>query len=66
MSEAAAYTGLSERTLRSRLQEIHCYRPGGKLFFKKSELDDWLLRYRETGDEMDLEKITDEALEGIQ
>lgn len=65
MSEAAAYTGLSERTLRSRLQEIPRYRPGGKLLFRKSELDEWMLRYRECENSIDLGRLADEVLEGI-
>ncbi len=65
LSEAVAYLNLSERTIRERLLEIPHFRVGSKLLFRKSELDAWLLRYRERSSEMDLGKIADEALEGI-
>jgi excisionase family DNA binding protein len=65
LSETVAYIGLSERTIRKLLPEIPHFRVGSKLLFRKTELDAWLLRYRERGDALDLNKIADEALKGL-
>jgi excisionase family DNA binding protein len=65
LSETVEYVSLSERTIRELLPEIPHFRIGNKLLFRKSELDTWLLRYRERSDEMDLGKMADAALEGI-
>lgn len=65
MPETVAYIGLSERTVRKLLEEIPHFRVGSKLLFRKSELDSWILRYRELGTEVDLGKIAGEALQGI-
>jgi len=63
--EAAAYTGLSIRTLEGRLDEIPHYRVGRKLLFKKSELDRWLETFRE-GNSQNLNRIADEAIESLK
>jgi excisionase family DNA binding protein len=65
MAEAVAYLGLSERSLRKLLSQIPHFRVGSKLLFRKSEIDSWILRYRELGTEVDLGKIAGEALKGI-
>ena len=47
--EAALYTGLSQSYLYklTSSRRIPCYKPLGKfLYFKKDELDNWLLRNR--------------------
>ena len=62
---AAAYTGLSPRTLEGRLGEIPHFRVGKKLLFKKSEIDVWMETYREGGTR-NLDRIADEALESIK
>ena len=48
LAEAAGYVRLSERTLRRRLNEIRPrpFRVGNKLVFKKSDLDQWMEKYR--------------------
>lgn len=43
--EAATYTGLSIRTLESA-KDLRRYKPGGKILFKKSEIDTWILKSR--------------------
>ena len=63
--EAAAYTGLSTRTLEGRLGEIPHFRVGKKVVFKKSELDRWMETYRE-GSSHDLDKIVDGAIESLK
>jgi excisionase family DNA binding protein len=65
LSETIRYIGLSERTIRDRLSEIPHFRIGKKLLFRKSELDTWLLKYRERSDEIDLGRLADEALKGL-
>jgi excisionase family DNA binding protein len=65
MPETMAYIGLSERTIRKHLPEIPHFRVGSKLLFRKSELDAWILRYRERSDEIDLSRLVDETMEGI-
>jgi excisionase family DNA binding protein len=43
--DAATYTGLSIRTLESA-RDLRRYKPGGKILFKKSEIDDWIFKNR--------------------
>ncbi len=63
--EAAEYTSLSIRTLESRLGEIPHFLVGKKILFKKSELDQWIERFRE-GDSHNLDRIADEAIESLK
>jgi excisionase family DNA binding protein len=63
--EAAAYTGLSTRTLESNLDEIPHFRVGKKILFKKSELDRWMETHRE-GDSHSLDRIVDGAIESLK
>jgi len=65
LSDTCEYTSLSERTLRERLSEIPHFRVGSKLLFKKSELDAWMLQYRECIDQPDLDSIVDEVVESV-
>ena len=46
VKDAVNYLPFSERTIRSRLGEIPHFRCGGKIIFKKSELDQWMEIYR--------------------
>lgn len=49
IEECSVFTGLSRSTLYSKTsaREIPHYRPrGGKLYFKKSEIEEWLLQNR--------------------
>lgn len=68
---AAAYTSLSVRTLRSRLNDsqhpLPCYRMGGKILLKRSDLDRWLAVFRRVGPRAQaLDKIVDEILGGLR
>jgi len=50
----ASYSGCSIRWLRDRLTDPHhplpCYRlPDGKILLRRSEVDAWLVRYRQVG-----------------
>ncbi len=65
MRETAAYSGLSVTTLRKRLAEIPHFRVGGKTLFRKSEFDHWLEGYRERSEDLDLQRIADEALASV-
>jgi hypothetical protein len=49
----------------NNLPEIPHFRVGSKLLFRKSELDAWILQYREQGAELDLNRIAHEVLEGF-
>ncbi len=48
LKEASEYTGFSGRTLRDQ-DDLPRYRVGKMLRFKKSELDEWMLKHREGG-----------------
>ncbi|MBS1584504.1 MAG: helix-turn-helix domain-containing protein [Bacteroidetes bacterium] len=62
LEELAEYTGYATSYLYKMTctQKIPCFRPNGKkLFFKKSEIDEWLLRNRsKTHLENDAEAIS--------
>lgn len=52
--EACAYSGISKSSLykKTSLGQIPHYKPGGKLvYFKRLELEEWLLRNRSTTQE---------------
>ncbi len=53
LKEAAAYVRLSQRTLRRQINQIQPrpFKYGGKLLFKKSDLDQWMEQYRFWPDE---------------
>jgi len=63
--ETCEYLGLAERTVRMLLPEIKHYRVGRKLLFKKSELDSWIQKYQETTEDLDLDRVADEALRSV-
>ena len=56
--DAATYTGLSIRTLESA-RDLSRYKPGGKILFKKSEIDDWIFKNRVQS--IDLDAISKKA-----
>jgi excisionase family DNA binding protein len=56
--EAATYTGLSVRTLDSA-RDLRRYKPGGKVLFKKSEIDAWITQSRVQ--RIDLDSISKKA-----
>ena len=61
LTEASEYSRISGRFLRDR-DDLPRYRVGKKiLLFKKSELDEWLLQFREGGDD-ELGQLVDETL----
>ncbi len=62
LAEASKYLSMSTRTIRDRLDEIPHYRVGTKmLLFKKSELDEWMFRFREGG-KAELDELVNETL----
>lgn len=40
--EAALYLGKAEQTVRNNLSDIPHFRKGGKLYFRREELDVWM------------------------
>lgn len=56
--EAATYTGLSARTLDSA-RDLRRYKPSGKVLFKKSEIDDWIIQSKVQ--KIDLDSISKKA-----
>ena len=58
-AEAAEYTGLSKSHLYKLTSTagIPCYKPTGKrIYFNKSELDEWLMRHKKhSSEEIDVE-----------
>jgi hypothetical protein len=70
-AEAAQYLGVSIRTLEAR-KDIPRFQlqgecgKGGKVLFRKSELDRWMETNRVTGNEQqDLARLADEALAAV-
>ena len=62
---ASGYLGFSQRTIRGLLDEIPHYRVGSKmLLFKKSELDEWMLQYREGGS-AELDDLVNDTLANV-
>ena len=67
--EAVEYLPFSERTLREhiRRRDLPFYRVGGKLAFRKSELDEWMARFKVQAEcEVDVEGIVDGVMEEIK
>lgn len=63
--ELATYLSCSTRSIEKHLAEIPHYRlHGSMLRFRKSEIDEWTVQYREGGN--NLNRIADEALESIR
>jgi excisionase family DNA binding protein len=65
LTQAAEYLGVSRRFLESRKAEIPHYRPGGKLLFKRSDLDQWMAQYRREPATIDLNRLIDEVVEQV-
>lgn len=63
--EAAAYLGLSVSNVEKKLSEIPHFKVGAKVLFKKSELDRWMEKHRENTEEMDLDRIANDALRAV-
>jgi excisionase family DNA binding protein len=64
-AEAAGYLGLSISNVEKKLESIPHFRVGTKILFKKSELDKWMERHREATQNMDLDRIADEAIQAV-
>jgi excisionase family DNA binding protein len=62
-AEASEYLSLSVRTIEKRLSEMPHFKVGGKILFKKTELDDWMERYRESN--IDIGKLADDVVKDI-
>ncbi len=62
--DASNYIGLSIRTLESHLAEIPHYRVGGRILFKRSELDHWVQAHREETD-VDVDALANDALKAV-
>jgi len=60
LKEASEYTSISGRTLRDQ-DDLPRYRVGKLLRFKKSEVDEWMLKHRERG-KADLDELVNETL----
>jgi len=69
LQAAANYSGLSVRTLRGWLSHLDrplpCYRVGGKVLLRCSELDGWLSSFRQVGS-ADVDATVDRILKDIQ
>ncbi len=60
LKETSEYTGFSGRTLRGQ-DDLPRYRVGKMLRFKKSEVDEWMIKHREGGKD-DLNELVNETL----
>ena len=64
LAQASEYLAMSTSTIRHR-DDIPRYRVGTKmLLFKKSELDTWMLQYREGGN-AELDDLVDDTLANV-
>ena len=64
---AAEYLGLSARSLQRLRSEIPHYRPGGKILFKRSDLDRWMELYRqEPITQKDLKTLVDAVVRKVR
>jgi len=64
LAQAAAYMSISGKTLRGR-DDLPRYRVGSKmLLFRKSELDAWLLQFREGGSG-ELDQLVNDTLANV-
>jgi excisionase family DNA binding protein len=61
--QASQYLGLSIRNLEQRLWEVPHFRVGGKTLFKKSELHEWMERYR--ANNVDIGRLADDVVKDI-
>jgi excisionase family DNA binding protein len=66
MKQAAEYLGLSPRFLASRKFEIRHYRRGGKILFKRSDLDEWIEQHRREPVQMDLKRLVNQVVEQVR
>jgi hypothetical protein len=57
---ASSFLGISKRTLDSLLPTIPHYRIKKKIFFKRSELDEWMQSHRVRPTSQDLKRLADE------
>jgi len=63
--EASRFLGFSKRGIRDRLDEIPHYRVGSKLLlFRKSELAEWMVQYREGGN-AELDELVNDTLANV-
>ena len=65
--EAAEYTGLSKSHLYKMTSTggVPCYKPTGKrIYFNKSELDEWLMRHKKHSNEELDKKAENHVLRG--
>ena len=62
-TEASAYLGIAIRTIDKRLYEIPHFKVGRRILFKKSELDEWMERYRECN--IDISKLADDVVKDV-
>jgi len=60
LAGAATYLPLCEKTIRAHLDEIRHFRCGGKIIFKRSELDLWMENFRPP------DQVLDEAVEKVE
>lgn len=46
VADLAAYIGVSEKTVRNNVQDIPHYKQNGRVYFRRSEVDEYLCRER--------------------
>lgn len=60
LAGATQYLPLCEKTIRAHLEEIRHFRCGGKIIFKRSELDLWMENFRPP------DQVLDEAVVKVE
>ncbi len=68
LAALSAYAGLSVRTLRKALTDPvhplpHYRQGGGKILIRRSEFDQWMIRFRQEGP--DLDALVSEIAKGV-
>ncbi len=64
-AEAAKYLGVSVRTVEGWMDRLPRYKPNGKVLFKKSELDQFMRLHLEQPNEVDVERLADDAVAAV-
>lgn len=64
-AEGAAELGVSPRTFDKLLPTIPHFRIGRKILIRKSELRRWLEQYRVSPNDLDLQRVANQAAEAV-
>ncbi len=66
LKSLSEYCSLGVSTLRDHIKsrDLPCFKLGGKVLIKKSEFDEWILKFRENKKD-EIENIADEVIKNL-